>query len=351
MRLAQSRMETLMLNRRSFTSLFAFGLSLGFFTGAAQADDKTITIAYQTGFSPFVRAVASGEIEKIPGWKVEFRQFNSGAEIFAAIAAGDVQIGDVGSSPFAASTSKGIDVKAIYITGAAGEDEALVARNGSGIEKLEDLKGKRLAAAPVSTDHFMLLSTLKQLGIKQDEATVLALPQPEIVAAWQRGDIDAAFVWDPALGKLLESGKRLLTAKEAAERGAVTFGALVATAETVADDSDFLQRFVSIVDGYYRDLQNTPGGWTADSPHVQALSQFSGAKPQDIADRLKVSVYVPTSVQAGPEWLGGGESGKLAKVLLDTAAFLKEQQKITKVLDSYAPFFDPRFVAAAVAAN
>lgn len=339
-----------MLNRRGFASLFAFGLSLGFL-GTAHAADKTISIAYQTGFSPFVRAVASGEIEKIPGWKVEFRQFNSGAEIFAAIAAGDVQIGDVGSSPFAASTSKGIDVKAIYISGAAGEDEALVARNGSGIETLEDLKGKRLAAAPVSTDHFMLLSTLKQLGLGPDDATVLALPQPEIVAAWQRGDIDAAFVWDPALGKLLESGKRLLTAKEAAERGAVTFGALVATADTVAEDAEFLQRFVDIVDGYYRDLQNTPGGWTADSAHVQALAKFSGAKPEDIAARLKVSVYVPATTQAGPEWLGGGEDGKLAHVLLDTAQFLKEQQKITTVLDSYAAFFDPRFVAAVIAAN
>ncbi len=255
----------------------SLALGIGLHAGLAQADE-TITIAYQTGFSPFVRAVASGEIQKIPGVQVEFRQFNSGAEIFAAIASGDVQIGDVGSSPFAASTSKGIDVKAIYISGAAGEDEALVARNGSGIEKLEDLKGKRLAAAPVSTDHFMLLSTLKQLGIKPDEATVLAIPQPEIVAAWQRGDIDAAFVWDPALGKLLESGKRLLTAKEAAERGAVTFGALVATADVIKDQPEFLQNFVGIVDKYYRDLAQNPGSWTPESENVQALAKFSGAK-------------------------------------------------------------------------
>ena len=131
----------------SHTHSPSLALGIGLHAGLAQADE-TITIAYQTGFSPFVRAVASGEIQQIPGVHVEFRQFNSGAEIFAAIASGDVQIGDVGSSPFAASTSKGIDVKAIYISGAAGEDEALVARNGSGIEKLEDLKGKRLAAAP-----------------------------------------------------------------------------------------------------------------------------------------------------------------------------------------------------------
>jgi len=336
-------------NSLAFLAL-GVGLHVGVAPVSAWADD-TITIAYQTGFSPFVRAVASGEIEQIPGVKVEFRQFNSGAEIFAAIAAGDVQIGDVGSSPFAASTSKGIDVKAIYITGAAGEDEALVARNGSGIEKLEDLKGKRLAAAPVSTDHFMLLSTLKQLGIGPNDATVLAIPQPEIVAAWQRGDIDAAFVWDPALGKLLESGKRLLTAKEAAERGAVTFGALVATANLVKDQPDFLKRFVSTVDKYYRDIQQSPNGWTAESEHVQALAKFSGAKPEDIAARLAVSVYVPASDQASATWLGGGKGSTLAGVLHDTAIFLKEQQKITTVLDDYSAFIDPSFVAATLASN
>ncbi|HVZ02191.1 MAG TPA: ABC transporter substrate-binding protein [Dongiaceae bacterium] len=337
------------INRRTFTAL-ALVLGLSSAAGAASAD-QTITIAYQTGFSPFVRAVASGEIAAIPGWRVEFRQFNSGAEIFAAIAAGDVEIGDVGSSPFAASVSKGIDVKAVYISGAAGQDEALVARNGSGINTLADLKGKRLAAAPVSTDHFMLLSTLQQEGIGPNDATVLAIPQPEIVAGWQRGDIDAAFVWDPALGKLQENGKVLLTAQQAADRGAVTFGALVATADLVKEHSDFVQKFVKVVDKYYKDLETNPGNWSADSENVKALAKFTGAKPQDIADRIKVSVYVPAAAQASPQWLGGGEGSTLAKVLKQTAEFLKGQQKINEVLDSYAAFIDPRFVQATLASN
>lgn len=326
-------------------------LGLGLIHSPAHAEDQTLTIAYQTGFSPFNRAVASGEIQQIPGWKVEFKQFNSGAEIFAAIASGDVQIGDVGSSPFAASTSRGIDVKAIYISGAAGEDEALVARNGSGINSLADLKGKKLAAAPVSTDHYMLLSTLKQEGIKPNEATVLAIPQPEIVAAWQRGDVDAAFVWDPALGKLLETGKRLLTAKEAADRGAVTFGALVATADLTKNNPELLTRFVKIVDKYYRDAETNPGNWTAESENVKALAKFIGGKPEDIAARIAVSVYVPAGEQASSKWLGGGNDSALAKVLKSTAEFLKEQQKITQVLYSYAQFLDPRFVQATLASN
>ena len=148
------------LSRRLALSAIA-GLGL-VAASAVRAEDKTITSAYQTGFSPWTLAVASGEIEKIPGYRVDFKRFNSGAEVFAAIVAGDAQIGEVGSSPFAAATSRGVAVKAIYISGGAGEDEALVARNGSGITSLADLKGKRLAAAPVSTDHYMLLSTLKQ---------------------------------------------------------------------------------------------------------------------------------------------------------------------------------------------
>jgi taurine transport system substrate-binding protein len=338
------------ISRRSTLSLLA-GLSIAALVPAAKAADQSITIAYQTGFSPWTLAVASGEIQQIPGWHVEFKRFNSGAEVFAAIVGGDVDIGEVGSSPFAASTSRGVDVKAIYISGGAGEDEALVARNGSGINSLADLKGKRVAAAPVSTDHFMLLSTLKQEGIKPSEATVLAIPQPQIVAGWTRGDIDAAFVWDPALGALLKNGKVLLTAKQVAARGAVTFGALVATGRLIRNDPNFVTQFVRIVDKYYRDYQTNPGNWTADSQNVKRLAAFTGAKPEDIAARLPVSTFIPSSEQVGAQWLGGGADNQLAKVLKATAEFLKEQQKINEVLADYTPFFAPQFLQAAIASN
>jgi taurine transport system substrate-binding protein len=143
----------------------------------------------------------------------------------------------------------------------------------------------------------------------------------------------------------------LLTAKQAADRGAVTFGALVATGDLIKEHSDFVQQFVKIVDKYYRDLETHPENWAADSDNVKVLAKFTGAKPQDIADRIKVSAYVPAAEQASPKWLGGGEQSDLAKVLRETAEFLKGQQKINQVLDSYAAFIDPRFVQATLASN
>ena len=159
-------------------------------------------------------AIANGEFAKATGYQIDFRKFNSGADVFAAIASGDVQVGYVGSSPYAAATSRGLDVKAFYLASISGTDEALVVRNGSGINGLGDLKGKKLAAAPVSTDHYQLLALLKSQGLTEKDVQVFAIPQPEIVAAYNRGDIDGGFVWDPALTELKKNGKVLITSKE-----------------------------------------------------------------------------------------------------------------------------------------
>ena len=86
------------------------------------------------------------------------------------------------------------------MVGLIGQAEALVARNGSGIEKVADLVGKKVAVPFVSTTHYSLLAALKHWGVDPQAVEILNLRPPEIAAAWQRGDIDAAYVWDPALG-------------------------------------------------------------------------------------------------------------------------------------------------------
>jgi len=204
--------------------------ALALMTGPAQAAEKTVVVGYQTDALPSSVGIANGDFEKATGAKIDFRRFNSGAEIFAAIASGDVQVGYVGSSPFAAATSRGLDVKAFYLASISGVDEALVVRNGSGINSLADLKGKRLAAAPVSTDHYQLLALIKSLGLTEKDVQVFAIPQPEIVAGYNRGDLDGGFVWDPALTELKKNGKVIVTSKDVADKGAPTFSAWVATA-------------------------------------------------------------------------------------------------------------------------
>src|SRR5262249_15925257 len=142
------------MNIRTLLAAIALGSASLLAPLVTQAADKKVVVAYQTDGLPSSVAIANGEFAKATGYDIDFRKFNSGAEIFAAIASGDVQVGYVGSSPFAAATSRGLEVKAFYLSSISGIDEALVVRNGSGIATPSDLKGKKLAAAPVSTDHY-----------------------------------------------------------------------------------------------------------------------------------------------------------------------------------------------------
>jgi taurine transport system substrate-binding protein len=315
----------------------------------AHADEKKVVIAYQTGANPYNLGIANGDLAKKTGWDIEFRRFNSGADIFAAIASGDVQIGDVGSSPVAAAVSKGIDVKAFYISSVSRDGEALVVRPD--IKSPAGLRGKKLAAAPVSTDHYQLLAVLKQEGISEKETQVIAIPQPEIVAAWKRGDIDGAFVWDPALSELKKDGKVLLTAGQVADRGAPTFSALVATGEFAKANPDFLSQYVRLIDGYFTSYQADQAAWGPESTNAKLIAGLQGGTAAENSEQLKSTVVPPLEDQVSDKWLGGGDKSGVAKILKDTAAFLKDQRKITAVKDSYAAFADPQYADAAKASN
>ena len=312
--------------------------ALTLMTGAAHAADKPVVVGYQTDALPSSVGIANGDFEKATGAKIDFRRFNSGAEIFAAIASGDVQVGYVGSSPFAAATSRGLDVKAFYLASISGIDEALVVRNGSGINALADLKGKKLAAAPVSTDHYQLLALIKSLGLNEKDVHVFAIPQPDIVAGYNRGDLDGGFVWDPALTELKKNGKVLVTSKEVADKGAPTFSAWVATTAFAKENPDFLKAFAGVIDKYQTSFANDKAAWGPDSDNAKTLAELLGGTPQDQASALRNLSLLPIDAQLSDQWLGGGEKSGLAKILKDTSVFLKDQKKISDVLPSYAGF-------------
>jgi taurine transport system substrate-binding protein len=322
--------------RRTFLAAAAGALAL--VTVGASAETKSVVVGYQTDAIPSSVGIANGDFAKTTGYKIDFRRFNSGAEIFAAIASGDVQVGYVGSSPFAAATSRGLDVKAFYLASISGVDEALVVRNGSGINSLADLKGKKLAAAPVSTDHYQLLALIKSQGLTEKDVQVFAIPQPDIVAGYNRGDLDGGFVWDPALTELKKTGKVLVTSKDVADKGAPTFSAWVATAKFGQDNPDFLKSFAGVIAKYQTSFINDKAAWGPTSENAKLLAGLLGGTPADQAAGLKNLNLLPVDSQISDAWLGGGEKSGIAKILADTAAFLKAQKKISEVLPSYAPF-------------
>ena len=305
----------------------------------ATAQAQTVTIGVQSMFAPWKDAIAQKQFEQATGWDIQWRNFDSGGDVMMAMASGDVQIGVAGSSPIAAAVSRGVDAQLFWILDNIADAEALVVRNGSGIVAPQDLAGKTLAVPFVSTTHFHALFALEQFGLT-GKVKVINLQPSDIPAAWERGDIDAAFIWDPALGRLKQSGHVLLTSGQLTDWGKATFDGLVVDKQFAAANAPGMQAFTQVLQNSTAGYVKAPKSWTADSPQVINVAKQSGAKPEEVPPVLALYQFPLASEQAGPTWLGGGA----AKALAATAEFLKAQKKIPALLPDYSAAINPTFV-------
>jgi len=302
----------------------------------AQAAD--VTVAYQTTVDPAKVAQADGSYEKATQAKINWRKFDNGADVIAAIASGDVQIGYLGSSPLTAAITRKVPVQTFLIATQIGAAEALVARNGSGINSPQDLIGKKVAVPFVSTGHYSLLAALKHWNIDPSKVQVLNLAPPAIIAAWKRGDIDATYVWDPALGVAKENGKVLITSGELAKFGAPTFDAWIVRKDFAEKHPEIVTAFAKVTLEAYAQYRKDPQAWLANQGNVDKLVKLSGAKASDIPLLLQGNVYPLAADQVVS--LGAPTT----KAITDTAVFLKEQGKVEAVLPDYAPYVSAQFI-------
>ena len=193
---------------------------------AGTANARDITIGYGGPYNPWKVSIDNGDFEKATGQKIDWRKFDSGSKIVSAMLSGSVDMSIAGSSPIAVAITRGLEAKIFFILEPITSAEALVVRDGSGIIGPQDLKGKKLAIPFLSTTHFHAMFALEQFGIGPKEVELLNLQPPQIAAAWERGDIDAAYVWDPALGRIQKTGKVLIHSGQLCGWGKCTFDGL-----------------------------------------------------------------------------------------------------------------------------
>jgi taurine transport system substrate-binding protein len=324
------------MNRSPFARRLLAALTVGGLALSAHAAD--FTVAYQTTVDPAKVAQADGAYEKASNAKIDWRKFDSGAEVITAVASGDVQIGYVGSSPLAAAATRQLPIQTFLIATQIGDAEALVARNGAGIAKPEDLVGKKIAVPFVSTGHYSLLAALKHWKIDPSKVTILNLAPPAIIAAWQRGDIDATYVWDPALGVAKANGKVLISSGELGTLGAPTFDAWIVRKDFAEKHPEAVRAFAKVTLDAYADYRKDPQAWLADKANIDKVVKLSGAKAEDIPLLLQGNVFPLAADQVTA--LGAPTT----QAINQTATFLKEQGKVDAVLPDYAPYVSAKYV-------
>ncbi|MDP9558250.1 UNVERIFIED_ORG: taurine transport system substrate-binding protein [Pseudomonas parafulva] len=300
----------------------------------AQASD--LTVAYQTTVDPAKVSQVDGDYETATKASIDWRKFDNGADVITAVASGDVQIGYLGSSPLAAAATRKLPIETFLIATQIGAGEALVVRDE--IKTPQDLVGKKVAVPFVSTGHYSLLAALKHWNIDHAKVQIVNLAPPAIIAAWKRGDIDATYVWDPALGVAKETGKVLITSGELGKAGAPTFDAWIVRKDFASKHPDVVRAFAQVTLQAYADYRKDPQAWLANQDNVAKLAKLSGAKPSDIPVLLQGNVYPLAADQASA--LGAPTT----QALTDTATFLKQQGKVEAVLPDYSPYVSAQYL-------
>lgn len=210
--------------------------ALALTAGAALAQD--VIIGHFGSPTPMQVARAEGLLDAATGWTIEWRQFGSGTEVIAAMASGDLQVAELGSSPLAIGASQGVEYQLFMIAQGLGTAESLIAKDGSGITSLADLVGKRVAVPVGSTAHYSLMGALAHEGIAEADVTIVNLPADQIAAAWDSGQVDAAFIWEPVQNQILQTGTFIVGADQTAEWGFPTFDGWVVNSAFAAEHSD-----------------------------------------------------------------------------------------------------------------
>lgn len=119
---------------------------------------------------------------------------------------------DFGSSAGAAALLARINgnpVKSIYVYSKP-EWTALVTRGDSPIEKVADLKGKRIAATRGTDPYIFLARTLAANGLSEKDVKIVLLQHQDGRLALSKGDVDAWAGLDPLMAQAeLDEGARL----------------------------------------------------------------------------------------------------------------------------------------------
>lgn len=176
-----------------------------------KSNDKNFVIkfGYQPGQSQIVVARDKGwlkdEFDK-DGITFEFSKFTSGPPLIEAMTAGKVDFGQVGDQPAVLARANNVDVKAIAAYGTSEKNDALLATTKSGINKIADLKGKKVGVTIGSVGQQLLYIYLKSVGLKITDIEQINLQPADIKSSLLSNQIDAAVTWEPNVTQLITTG-------------------------------------------------------------------------------------------------------------------------------------------------
>ena len=162
----------------------------------AHAQDKVLRV----GTLKLIHGISAYFYEKFapPGYTVEVIPFESPTDGKNAVLTGTVDTCIHGIAAFILGAAAGEPV--VIVANANNRGMAIMAGVNTGIKSIKDLKGKKVAIFPGSTQEAVILERLRMEGMSIKDIQPIRLSFSDMAAALARGDVDAYVGAEPAAG-------------------------------------------------------------------------------------------------------------------------------------------------------
>jgi sulfonate transport system substrate-binding protein len=233
--------------------------------------------------------------------------------------ASSIDFGSTAGSAALVSKINGNPIKSIYVYSRP-EWTALVTRKDTSINKIADLKGKRVAVTRGTDPHIFLVRALQSVGLTEKDIIPVLLQHPDGKTALIRGDVDAWAGLDPMMAQAeIEDGARLFYRNKDAN----TWGILNSREEFLKDHPDIVKRVLAV----YEDARKfSLANYGEEKRVFIAATKLSDA----IADRqLKERTEITFNHIGAPQ----RESILAAGIALQQAGVIKADVDVKKAVD------------------
>jgi len=81
----------------------------------------------------------------------------------------------------------------------------IIARRSAGIRRIEDLRGRKVAATINTSSQYFMREMLRTAGLRESDVRFVNLEGPDMPGSLKRGDVDAVAIWEPHAQNSLEA--------------------------------------------------------------------------------------------------------------------------------------------------
>ena len=120
---------------------------------------------------------------------ITLSEWASGVDQNTAFAANEIDFSSMGNLPAVSGSANGFGTKILAVNYLYDDDYVLVARNGSGVESIADLKGRNVGTYVGTVTHYAIAKYLEEGGLTVDDVNLLNIGA-EAETTLRNGDID-----------------------------------------------------------------------------------------------------------------------------------------------------------------